>query len=546
MISMYLAQSHASGRPPRVVFPGASSSRSANMSESPTCSVCFGNIEGPVITAPCRHTFDAACMEALISASTKDESLFPPKCCLDPIPIESVQSHVEASVVAAFKEKSIEFSTPIRVYCSNPNCSRFLGPKNDGKSPSAPLTCSCTTVTCNSCRGTIANGDIRSHTCTSDTLEQEVRALADKKKWATCPGCNNLVELSVGCSHMTCRCGTQFCYRCNAEWGACDCARRELLAMGHAPLPRDRIFDYLPIFAQPLDRHPPARAPPVMRGNAPLTRHNLERLGGIDHSRPLPPHLPTPFHRLRRLSTQAEAGPDRHNNMFIPHSRPDFGSMRAHIESGMSNPPPIHNSPALPLDQMFPDTDHTSRPPNYESLSRDMPSENPSTLRLPRPLRPDILSRPMLLRASRPDRMQGAGTRTSPIVLDDDGDTVMGAPAPAIPPFLHNTNRSSIPPPRGIGPFRHAIRADGPDLNVNVDENPFATNVRPPWEEPLMSLSPLRGRGSVRHAPPPAVAASAGNLYDRQPPFMEPHTVVQPPDANILYHTNSSINFPDI
>ncbi len=106
------------------------------------------------------------------------------------------------TVLATFKEKSIEFSTPIRVYCSNPKCSRFLGPKNDGKSPSAPFTCSCTTITCNSCRGNVTNGDVLSHSCASDALEQEVRALADKKKWATCPGCSNLVELSIGCSHM--------------------------------------------------------------------------------------------------------------------------------------------------------------------------------------------------------------------------------------------------------------------------------------------------------------------------------------------------------
>ncbi|KAK0458799.1 uncharacterized protein EV420DRAFT_1479475 [Desarmillaria tabescens] len=256
-------------RPFRPVIPAASSSRGRSVGEPTrsTCSVCFDNIEGPIITAPCGHTFDASCMEALISAATKDESLFPPKCCRDPIPIEFVQSHVEATVVAAFKEKSIEFSTPIRVYCSNPKCSRFLGPKNDGKSPSAPLTCSCTTITCNSCRGNIASGDILSHSCASDALEQEVRALADKKKWATCPGCSNLVELSVGCSHMTCRCGTQFCYHCNAKWGACDCASRDLLALGHGQLPfrgGDGIDNwFLPFLGPPPDRHPPARAPPV-------------------------------------------------------------------------------------------------------------------------------------------------------------------------------------------------------------------------------------------------------------------------------------------
>ncbi len=72
--------------------------------------------------------------------------------------------------------------------------------------------------------------------------------------------------------------------------------------------------------------------------------------------------------------------------------------------------------------------------------------------------------------------MQGAGTRSSPIILDDDGDAVMSTPPPAIPPFLHNAN---IPLPNfgGSVPFQHAISRDG-ELNMNVDENPFATNLR--------------------------------------------------------------------
>ncbi|KAK0452403.1 hypothetical protein EV421DRAFT_1898139 [Armillaria borealis] len=534
----------------RPVIPAASSSRGGrNFGESisSNCSVCLDNIEGHVITAPCGHTYDAACMEALISAATKDESLFPPKCCRDPIPIESVQSHIDATVLATFKEKSIEFSTPIRVYCSNPKCSRFLGPKNDGKSPSAPLTCSCTTITCNSCRGNIANGDVLSHSCASDALEQEVRALADKKKWATCPGCSNLVELSIGCSHMTCRCGTQFCYHCNAKWGACDCAGRTMLE-GHGLIPvRGEAIDnwFMPFFAPPPGRRLPTRAPPVMGGVAPLTRQNLdqmnlrnrnERLRSTDTLPtlpPLPPHQPV--HRARRYSTVTESsGPDRHNNMFMAHPRADLGPIRVHIDRGMPNPPPTHNTAAGRWGQMSPGMNHTSRSSNYESLLRPTPTENPPspvTTRPPRPPRPDYPPRPNWFQAPQSDRMQGAGTRSSPIILDDDGDAVMSTPPPAIPPFLHNVN---IPLPNfgGTGPFQHAIRRDG-ELNVNVDENPFATNLRRPWEEPSMpGFPPPRQSSGVRLTPSSSTAATTGarTPFDRRP-FLEPRTVVQPPNG---------------
>ena len=48
-------------------------------------------------------------------------------------------------------------------------------------------------------------------------------ALAESEGWKRCPGCGHLVELSVGCYHMTCRCRYQFCYLCRAQWKTCAC-----------------------------------------------------------------------------------------------------------------------------------------------------------------------------------------------------------------------------------------------------------------------------------------------------------------------------------
>lgn len=38
-----------------------------------------------------------------------------------------------------------------------------------------------------------------------------------------CPGCNFWVQRTDGCNHMTCRCGTEFCYICGGEYGRCSC-----------------------------------------------------------------------------------------------------------------------------------------------------------------------------------------------------------------------------------------------------------------------------------------------------------------------------------
>lgn len=51
--------------------------------------------------------------------------------------------------------------------------------------------------------------------------------LARQRLWRQCVKCNQMIELSEGCYHMTCRCGHQFCYTCGAPWlnkkATCNC-----------------------------------------------------------------------------------------------------------------------------------------------------------------------------------------------------------------------------------------------------------------------------------------------------------------------------------
>ena len=48
--------------------------------------------------------------------------------------------------------------------------------------------------------------------------------------------CGYLVELTVGCYHMTCRCKRQFCYLCAKPWKTCSCPQfdeQRLLLRAH-------------------------------------------------------------------------------------------------------------------------------------------------------------------------------------------------------------------------------------------------------------------------------------------------------------------------
>nr|XP_023918135.1 probable E3 ubiquitin-protein ligase RNF217 [Quercus suber] len=47
--------------------------------------------------------------------------------------------------------------------------------------------------------------------------DQIFKELAVSKKWVKCPTCDYHVERISGCRHMSCRCGTTFCYKCGRK-----------------------------------------------------------------------------------------------------------------------------------------------------------------------------------------------------------------------------------------------------------------------------------------------------------------------------------------
>jgi len=103
------------------------------------------------------------------------------------------------------------------VYCTNSTCSDFLGASNETR---RNMHCrQCNTLVCSSCRNTAHPNKA----CAENIAVLAVRALAAEKHWQTCPGCHEVVELSQGCFHMTCRCRTSFCYLCAALWKNCTC-----------------------------------------------------------------------------------------------------------------------------------------------------------------------------------------------------------------------------------------------------------------------------------------------------------------------------------
>ncbi|KAI1478009.1 hypothetical protein F4774DRAFT_387462 [Daldinia eschscholtzii] len=182
-----------------------------------TCDACGDQKHfAQLARVPCRHEYCRECLTRLFRDASNDESLFPPRCCRQNIPLAKNQVFIDSDVVRHFRQKALEFSTPRRTYCHNQRCARFIPGTNYLHDVA---TCDeCGDQTCMICKGATHDGD-----CPEDEQLNQVIQLATEQHWQRCQNCWAMVELNTGCNHMTCRCGFGFCYVCGGRWKTCQC-----------------------------------------------------------------------------------------------------------------------------------------------------------------------------------------------------------------------------------------------------------------------------------------------------------------------------------
>ncbi|KAG9497156.1 hypothetical protein J7337_011948 [Fusarium musae] len=126
----------------------------------------------------------------------KNESIFPPKCCSQVIPVDTTNAFITEELLAEYDNKREEFATEKRTYCSDRACSAFIPTRSidDGIG-----SCTrCEKKTCLNCLSEAHEG-----TCTDDPESQRVIRLAEEKGWRRCEQCKNMVELDHGCFHIS-------------------------------------------------------------------------------------------------------------------------------------------------------------------------------------------------------------------------------------------------------------------------------------------------------------------------------------------------------
>ncbi|KAK3297438.1 uncharacterized protein B0H64DRAFT_124204 [Chaetomium fimeti] len=167
----------------------------------------------------CGHEYCLGCLRSLFTSSLTDETLFPPKCCGQPLPIDACRRFLTQAIVGQYQAKKIEFETPNRTYCHRRPCSAFVPPQFVRGGIAHCAQAGCRAQTCAVCKGEAHSGS----DCPQDPATQEMLRLAAAENWQRCYACARFVELDTGCNHITCRCSAQFCYVCGERWKTCPC-----------------------------------------------------------------------------------------------------------------------------------------------------------------------------------------------------------------------------------------------------------------------------------------------------------------------------------
>ncbi|KAJ5335731.1 uncharacterized protein N7506_005667 [Penicillium brevicompactum] len=163
------------------------------------CVSCLENFDTTVTVRPCAHEFCRECMRQLFLGATKDEELYPPRCCGNVVPPGLALRLLSYKELRDFSESALEWTAKDRLYCAEPSCSKFIPPfaiRNEFG------TCTrCHRQTHVHCRS-FAHPGID---CPMDDALHDVLQIADTENWQRCFNCRAMVELQHGCNHITCR-----------------------------------------------------------------------------------------------------------------------------------------------------------------------------------------------------------------------------------------------------------------------------------------------------------------------------------------------------
>ncbi|KAG5230470.1 zinc finger family protein [Salix suchowensis] len=199
----------------------------ANGSESrDNCSICCEDKMSPMmITMKCSHKFCSHCMKTYVDGKIQSSQvpiICPQLGCKYCISINECRTFLPLisyeSLENALAEADILHSD--RIYCPYPIVLESSSSQSDNTCIDCPV---CRRFFCVEC-GVPWHSSMSCEEYQNLPLEERdagditLHLLAQNKRWRRCQQCHRMIELSQGCSHMTCWCRHEFCYSCGAEY----------------------------------------------------------------------------------------------------------------------------------------------------------------------------------------------------------------------------------------------------------------------------------------------------------------------------------------
>ncbi|KAH7070484.1 hypothetical protein BKA63DRAFT_579066 [Paraphoma chrysanthemicola] len=93
------------------------------------CCACMEMVPNKdTLTLGCKpeaHTYCRCCLVDLFTSAIVNPTLFPPRCCKLPIPLDTCRAMLPKELIKDFDLKVEELATPNPTYCSDADCSKF-------------------------------------------------------------------------------------------------------------------------------------------------------------------------------------------------------------------------------------------------------------------------------------------------------------------------------------------------------------------------------------------------------------------------------------
>lgn len=159
----------------------------------------------------CQHKYCNPCFSKLVSISMKHENIFPPKCCLEDIPMKTIVSNLSRVLVDEYRLKEEEYSTPVsaRWYCPSKPCSKWIPPTKLTRSCDTQRCPHCHAIICATCRS-LTHG--KKEGCSQDFGSRAAPREEETKNSIECYRCRSMVSLNAGYQNILCPCGARFWY----------------------------------------------------------------------------------------------------------------------------------------------------------------------------------------------------------------------------------------------------------------------------------------------------------------------------------------------